>query len=98
MTINGHEIDLGAIILAILKSFAKKLGLPFPQLRNLLEIEGSGGIDMPYLGCTEVNFQVPGVKAINPFNTVENYYAILPIFTVFAVIVITLLMYYFVCT
>ena len=30
-----------------------------------MEIEGSGGIDVPYLGYTEVNFQVPGVKALN---------------------------------
>ena len=31
----------------------------------MLEIEGSGGIDIPYLGYTEVNFQVPRVKALN---------------------------------
>ena len=31
----------------------------------MLEIEGSGGIDIPYLGYTEVNFQVPGMKALN---------------------------------
>ena len=31
----------------------------------MLEIEGSGGIDVPYLGYTEVNFQVLGVKALN---------------------------------
>ena len=31
----------------------------------MLEIEGSRGIDVPYLGYTEVNFQVPGVKALN---------------------------------
>ena len=58
-------IDLGANISSILKSFAEKLGLPCRQLRQLLEIEGSGGIDVPYLGYTEVNFQVPGVKALN---------------------------------
>ena len=31
----------------------------------MLEIEGPGGIDVPYLGYTEVNFQVQGVKALN---------------------------------
>ena len=31
----------------------------------MLEIEGSRGIDVPYLGYTEVNFQFPGVKALN---------------------------------
>ena len=30
-----------------------------------MEIEGSGGIDVPYLGYPEVNFQVPGVKELN---------------------------------
>ena len=30
-----------------------------------MEIEGSGGIDVPYLGYTEVNFQVLGVKTLN---------------------------------
>ena len=30
-----------------------------------MEIEGSGGIDVPHLGYTEVNLQVPGVKALN---------------------------------
>ena len=30
-----------------------------------MEIEGSRGIDVPYLGYREVNFQVPGVKALN---------------------------------
>ena len=39
--------------------------MPCRQLQQLLEIEGSGGIDVPYLGYTEVNFQVPGVKALN---------------------------------
>ena len=58
-------IDLGANISSILKSFAEKLGLPCRQLQQLLEIEGSRGIDVPYLGYTEVNFQVPGVKALN---------------------------------
>ena len=48
-----------------MKSFAEKLGLPCRQLQQLLEIEGSGGIDVPYLGYTEVHFQVPGVKALN---------------------------------
>ena len=58
-------IDSGANISSILKSFVEKLGLPHRQLQQLLEIEGSRGIDVPYLGYTEVNFQVPGVKALN---------------------------------
>ena len=69
LEVDGHKItgliDSGANISSISKSFAEKLGLPFRQLESLLEIEGSGGIDMPYLGYTEVNLKVPGVKAFN---------------------------------
>ena len=58
-------IDLGANISSISKSVVEKFGLPCQQLQQLLEIEGSRAIDVPYLGYTEVNFQVPGVKALN---------------------------------
>ena len=58
-------IDSGANISSISKSFAEKLGLPFRQLESLLEIEGSRGIDVPYLGYTKVNLRVPGVKAFD---------------------------------
>ena len=58
-------IDLGANISSISKSFAQQLGLPFRQLESLLEIEGSGSIDVLYLGYTEVNLRVPGVKALD---------------------------------
>ena len=69
LEVDGHKnyglIDSGANISSISKSFAEKLGLPFRQLESLLEIEGSRGIDVPYLGYTEVNLKVPGVKAFN---------------------------------
>ena len=67
--IYGHDvmglINLGANISCISKSIADKLGLPCKQLEKLLEIEGSGGISIPYLGYMEENLQVPGVKALN---------------------------------
>ena len=69
MNIDGHEImgliDSGANISAIFKSFAEKLGLAFKQLHTLLDIEGSEGLEVSYLGYTEVSLQVPGVKALN---------------------------------
>ena len=69
LEIDGHKItgliDLGANISSISKSFAQQLGLPFRQLESLLEIKGSGGIDVPYLGYMEVNLRVPGVKALD---------------------------------
>ena len=69
LEVDGHKImgliDSGANISSISKSFAEKLGLPFRQLESLLEIEGSGGIDVPYLGYAEVNLKVPGVKTFD---------------------------------
>ena len=50
-------IDLGANISSISKSFAQQLGLLFRQVESLLKIEGSGGIDVLYLGYTEVNLK-----------------------------------------
>ena len=69
LEVDGHKImgliDSGANISSISKNFAEKLGLPFRHLDSLLEIEGSGGIEVPYLGYTEVNLKIPGVKAFD---------------------------------
>ena len=43
----------------------KAFGVPLKRLEVLLEIEGSVGVDVPYLGYTEVNLQIP---EINNFN------------------------------
>ena len=34
-------------------------------LGRLLELEGTGGSAIPYLGCVEVNLQIPGIKGYN---------------------------------
>ena len=47
-------IDLGAQIFAISKSMANTLGLPIRKLETLLDVEGSAGSDVPYLGYTEL--------------------------------------------
>ena len=47
-------IDLGAQISAISKSMAKTLVLPIRKLETLLDIEGSAGSDIPYLGYTDI--------------------------------------------
>ena len=69
LEVDGHKImgliDSGANISSISKNFTEKLGLPFRHLDSLLEIEGSGGIEVPYLGYTEVNLKIPGVKAFD---------------------------------
>ena len=54
-------IDLGAQISAISKSMAKTLGLPIRQLETLLDIEGSAGTEVPYLGYTELRLDIPEI-------------------------------------
>ena len=43
----------------------KKLNLEPKQLQSILEIEGSGGLEVPYLGYVEVHLQIPEVKAFD---------------------------------
>ena len=35
------------------------------QLQSILWIEGSGGLEVPYLGYVEVQLKIPEVKAFN---------------------------------
>ena len=49
-------IDSGAQISAISKSMAKTLGLSIAKLVTLLDVEGSAGSDVPYLGYTELRY------------------------------------------
>ena len=58
-------VDSGAQASAISKSMVEQLGLPILQLDSLLELEGFGGVEVPYLGYTKANFQVPGVQNLN---------------------------------
>ena len=55
-------IDSGAQISAISKSMAKTLGLPIQKLDALLDIEGSAGSDVPYLGYTELRLDIPEIE------------------------------------
>ena len=54
-------IDLGAQISAISKSMAKTLGLPIRKLETLLDVERSAGLDVPYLGYTELRLDIPKI-------------------------------------
>ena len=54
-------INSGAQISAISKSIAKTLGLPIRKLEALLDIEGSTGLDIPYLGYTELRLDIPEI-------------------------------------
>ena len=54
-------IDLGAQISDISKNMAKTLGLPIQKLETLLDIEGSAGSQVPYLGYTELRLDIPEI-------------------------------------
>ena len=38
------------------------MGLKIQSLENMLDIEGGGGIAIPYIGYVEVNLQIPEIK------------------------------------
>ena len=43
----------------------KKLNLEPKQLQSILQIEGSGGLEVPYLGYVEVQLKIPEVEAFD---------------------------------
>ena len=43
----------------------KKLKLEPKQLQSILRIEGSGGLEFPYLGYVQVHLRIPEVKAFD---------------------------------
>ena len=67
--VEGQEaralIDSGSQLSSISLAWVKKLNLKPQQLWYILQIEGSGGLDVPYLGYVEVHLGVPQVKAFD---------------------------------
>ena len=59
-------VDSGAQISAVSMAFVKCHGLPVWQLQQLLDFEGFGGVDIPYIGYTQLQLKIPG---INPFTS-----------------------------
>ena len=58
-------IDLGTQVSSISTQFCKDLALPIQPLGQLLELEGTGGAAIPYLGFVEVNLQIQGIRNYN---------------------------------
>ena len=69
MIVDGVEclglLDSGAQMSTITISQAKKMGLKIQNLDSLLDIEGGGGIAIPYIGYVKVNLQIPEIKNYN---------------------------------
>ena len=58
-------IDSGAQISSISDTFASKLGLRIKQLNTLLDLEPTGGGQVPYHGYVELRMRVPNVRAFD---------------------------------
>ena len=58
-------IDSGSQLSSISLAQVKKLKLNPWQLHSVLQIESSGGSEVPYLGYVETNLKVPEVKAFD---------------------------------
>ena len=69
VVIDGCEvtalIDLGAWVSNISAQLCKDLGLKIQPLGQLLELQGTGGAAIPYLGFVEVNLQILGIRGYN---------------------------------
>ena len=67
--VEGQEtralIDSGSQLSSISWTWVKKLNLEPKELQSILRIEGSGGLEVPYLGYVEVQLKIPEVKAFN---------------------------------
>ena len=56
---------LGAQVSTISEKFCEELGLKIQPLGQLLELEGTGGAAIPYLGFVEINLQILGIRRYN---------------------------------
>ena len=57
--------DFGSQLSSISLAWVKKLNLKPQQLWYILQIEGSGGLDVPYLGYVETHLGIPEIKAFD---------------------------------
>ena len=69
VVVDGCEVtalvDSGAQVLNISTQLCAELGLKIQPLGQLLELEGTGGAAIPYLGFVEVNLQILGIRRYN---------------------------------
>ena len=67
--VEGQEtralLDSGSQLLAISLEWVKKLKLEPQQLCSILQIEGPGGLEVPYLGYVEAHLKIPKIKAFD---------------------------------
>ena len=54
-------VDSGAQISQLTESLVEALGLKIKHLKELLPLDGAGGIDVPYLGYVEARLAFPEI-------------------------------------
>ena len=57
--------DSGAQVSSVSSQFCEELALEIQPLGQLLELEGTGGATISYLGFVEFNFHIPGIQHYN---------------------------------
>ena len=66
--VEGQEaralIDSGSQLSPISLTWIKKLNLKPQQLWFILQIEGLGGLDVPYLGYVEICLGIPEIRLL----------------------------------
>ena len=67
--VEGQEartlLDSGSQLSAISLEWVKKLKVEPQQLQSILQIEGSGGLEVPYLGYVEAHLKIPEIKTFD---------------------------------
>ena len=67
--VEGQEaralIDTDSQLLSISLAWVKRLNLKPQQLQSILPIEGSGGLDVPYLGYVGTHLGIPEITAFD---------------------------------
>ena len=67
--VEGQEakalIDCSSQLSSISLAWVKKLNLKSQQFQSILQIEGLGGLDVPYLGYVENHLEIPEFKAFD---------------------------------
>ena len=58
-------IDSGAQISQLTDSLVKALGLKIKTLKEIIPLDGPGGIDVPYLGYVEARLSFPEIKGFD---------------------------------
>ena len=58
-------INSWAQVSSVSSRFCEQMTLKVHPLDRLLELEGTGGSAIPYLGYAEVNLQIPGIRGYN---------------------------------